>query len=283
MGTEKTSWISLMIVPEDGAGMRSWRISTQRFRLLKIGIWVVGICLLLGFVSFLAAVFLTFKVHEYSVTNTELIEAASKIEIIAARLADYEDKERTMRQILGGNLDLPSPLEVREVDGEHEVVEVDQPGVLPELREAIARGEERLRRIPTIWPVDVWQITKEFVSTGSMRTDHLGVDLLAYERSPVIATASGRVTFAGQTEDLGQKIEIDHENGWVTVYGHNRSLMVTYGDEVVKGQTIAIFGGEDESGSGPHLHYAIYYNKKPVDPLNCIDPTIKMDIAKKNN
>ena len=59
--------------------------------------------------------------------------------------------------------------------------------------------------------------------------------------------------------------------------------MVNYGDQVIKGQTIAIYGGESSSGSGPHLHFAMFYNKKPVNPLDYLSPTIKMNIAKKNN
>ena len=272
-----------MIVPEDGAGVRNWRISARRYRLLKTGIGVVGALLVLGFVSFLVAAYLFFQVGYYRQTNDELIEASSKIEIVSARLAEYEEKERNLRRILGGDLDLPAALVVRETQEGYEVVESTAGEGLYELEDAIAREENGYRRTPTIWPVDAWQITKEFVYTGNSRLDHLGIDMLAYERSPVVATADGRITFAGATSDLGLKVTIDHENGWVTEYGHNATLMVSYGDEVKKGQTIALFGGEDDGGSGPHLHYAMYYNKKPVNPLDYLEPTLKMNVAKKNN
>jgi len=283
MSADREKKISLMIVPEDGTGVKNWRITTGQYRFLKIGIGTALFCLIAGIVSFVLAIYLFIRVGEYRRTNEELIEASSKIQIIIARLADYEGKERHLRRILGSDLELPVSMTVREIDGDYQVAEVDTVGGLYELEQAIAREEERLRHIPTIWPVDAWQITKEFSYTGNPRIDHPAIDLLAYEKSPVVATANGRVTFADADRSLGLMIEIDHGNGWVTRYGHNATLMVNYGDEVLKGQTIAIFGGNDPSGSGPHLHYAMFYNKQPVNPLDYLEPTAKMNVMKKSN
>ena len=284
MAEKKKKWISLMIVPEDGAHVRSWRISARRYRLLKVGIGAVVFFLAAGFVSFVSASYLFYQIGHYRQMNQDLIEASSKLEVISARIADYEQKEANLRRVMGADIKLPAPMVVQESGGDYEVAEATDSGSgLYELKEAIAREEDRVRRIPTVWPVDAWQITKEFTITGNTRTDHLGLDLLAYEKSPVIATANGRVTFAGESPDLGFMIEIDHGNGWTTRYGHNATLLVSYGDEVIKGQTIAIYGGVDASGSGPHLHYAMYYNKKPVNPLDYLEPTTKMSILKKND
>ena len=273
-----------MIVPEDGAHVRNWRISAGRYRLLKTGIGAVIFLLIAGLASLVVATYLFSQVAHYRRMNQELVEASSKLEVISARIAEYEQKEADLRRVLGGDIKLPSPVAVQE-SGENSDVTVSSGGEsgLVELKDAIAREEDRLRRIPTIWPVDAWQITKEFSFSGNARVDHLGIDLLAYEKSPVIATANGRITFAGESPDLGLMVEIDHSNGWTTRYGHNATLLVSYGDEVIKGQTIAIYGGTDAAGSGPHLHYAMYYNKKPVNPMEYLEPTTKMSIQKKND
>ena len=283
MVVEKRKGISLMIIPEDGAHVRNWRISAKRYLLLKIGAALVGLFLIAGFISILAASYLLYQVQHYRQMNEDLIEASSKIEIISARLSDYEQKESNLRRVLGSDLKLPAPMTVQESGGNYVVTNTETGDGLNELQDAIAREENRIRHIPTIWPVDAWQITMEYSNTGNARLDHLGIDILAYEKSPVIATADGRVTFAGETPDLGQMIEIDHGNGWTTRYGHNATLLVSYGDEVVKGQTIAVYGGIDNSGSGPHLHYAMLYNKKPVNPLDYLEPTTKMNVLKKND
>ena len=95
--------------------------------------------------------------------------------------------------------------------------------------------------------MDAWQVTKEYKYAGNNPLDHLGVDLVTHEKSPVVAAANGRVTFAGSTPEFGLRVVIDHENGWRTEYGQ-ATLMVNYGDQVIKGQTIAIYGGESSSG-----------------------------------
>ena len=138
-----------------------------------------------------------------------------------------------------------------------------------------------MRRIPNIWPADAWQITKEFNDTGNPRTSHLGIDILSWENSPVVSTADGTVIYADLDPTLGQLIRIDHGNGWISEYGHNSQLFVKYGLEVKKGQTIAIFGGTDNYGSGPHLHYALLYNKNPVNPLDYLEPKSKLKIVNK--
>ncbi len=281
MAADKAKWISIMIVPEDGAGVRNWRISTSRYKKLKIGLGVLVFLLLAGLASSVALVFTIFQVNKYKSANEELIEATSKVEIIAGRLAEYERRERKFREILGEDLSLPAPMTVERYTRSRDAAREGGVVGFAELDEAVSREVSRLRRIPNIWPVDAWQITKEFSYTGNPRSDHLGIDILSWGKSLVVATADGKVTFANPTKDLGLKVMIDHENGWVTEYGHNQVLYVKYGDRVKKGQTIAVFGGADNSGSGPHLHYGMYYNRKPVDPLIYLKP--KFPVAKKND
>jgi len=276
MATSKAKWISIMIVPEDGAGIRNWRISIRRYSMLKASLWAVAFLLFAGLVSSLASVYMYLQVHQYKQANKDLLDATSKIEIIERRLANYEGKERKLRDILSGDLDIPEPVSVEKIARSSLVSDGVSGGGFNELEDAISREESKLRKIPTIWPVEPWQITKEFKYTGDQRLDHVGIDILAREKSPVIATADGKVIFADMSDKLGLRILIDHENRWETEYGHNSTLLVKYGDEVKKGQTIAIYGGNDKISSGPHLHYAMYYDKKPVNPLDTLKPNFEL-------
>lgn len=279
MDSDKIKWISLMIVPEGGASMRKWRISQKQYLLLKIGIWVLGVLLLLGILSSFALGVMYLQVRHYKKVNTELMEASYKIETISKRLADYEAKEKQLRRVLGGDLNLPDtpPAEISAL------VESGQPEKEPntgftELDTAIEKEETKARHIPSIWPVQPWQISKDFIYSGSVKKDHLGIDILTGAKSPVVAVADGKVIFADIDEKLGLRVSIDHNNGWVTEYGHNAILLVKYGDIVKKGQTIAIYGATDSYGSGPHLHFAMFYNKKPKNPVDFLP---KINIAKK--
>jgi murein DD-endopeptidase MepM/ murein hydrolase activator NlpD len=281
MAEKKKRWISLMIIPEDGTHVRNWRISSGKYLLLKAGVALIGVLLVIGVISILTSSYLVFQLHHYRQANDDLMKASSKLEIISARLSEYEQKEAKLRDVLGGDLKLPTPMAVQESGGSYEVVQSTDADGLYDLQEAIGREESRIRRIPTIWPVDGWQITEEYSNLGNARRDHLGIDIVAYEKSPVVATADGRISFAGESDDLGLMVEIDLGNGWITRYVHNATLLVAYGDEVIKGQTIAVYGGIDNSGSGPHLHYAMLYNKKSVNPLDYLEPTAKMNVLKK--
>lgn len=98
---------------------------------------------------------------------------------------------------------------------------------------------------------------------------HKGVDFAGKEDGPIIATASGVVSWADERYGYGQLIEIDHGDGYKTRYGHNKTLLVKVGDVVEKGQTIARMGSTGRS-TGPHVHYEILRNDKQINPIKYV-------------
>jgi len=94
--------------------------------------------------------------------------------------------------------------------------------------------------------------------------EHKAIDFAAAMNEPVFATASGKVVFAGDNGNLGLVIEVDH-GGFLTRYAHLARIAVKKGASVRKSETIGFVGSTGNS-SGPHLHYEIIYNGKPVDP-----------------
>jgi murein DD-endopeptidase MepM/ murein hydrolase activator NlpD len=100
-------------------------------------------------------------------------------------------------------------------------------------------------------------------------TLHKGVDFAGKENSPVIATASGVVTWAGKRFGYGQLVEINHGEGLKTRYGHNKDILVNIGDVVDKGQNIARMGSTGRS-TGPHVHYEILRNNKQINPIKFV-------------
>ncbi|WP_076415113.1 peptidoglycan DD-metalloendopeptidase family protein [Shewanella sp. UCD-KL12] len=97
------------------------------------------------------------------------------------------------------------------------------------------------------------------------RTIHKGIDFAGKEGSNVIATAAGVVTWSGKMFGYGELIEIDHGNGLRTRYGHNKTLSVTVGDVVAKGENIAKMGSTGRS-TGPHVHYEVLRGGQQIDP-----------------
>ena len=110
------------------------------------------------------------------------------------------------------------------------------------------------------------RITSRFGANESIRDHtHKGIDIAAVRGTPILATASGKVTFAGWSSGYGYLVKIDHGNGVETYYGHCSKLYVSAGDTVEAGEEIAAVGSTGNS-TGNHLHFEIRLNGNQVNP-----------------
>ncbi|UII81575.1 M23 family metallopeptidase [Flagellimonas sp. CMM7] len=100
---------------------------------------------------------------------------------------------------------------------------------------------------------------------------HYAVDVVAPKETPVKSIADGTVLFSEWTAETGYVIIIEHRDNLTSVYKHNGSLSKSQGDLVRAGEVIASIGNTGELTTGPHLHFEIWNNGKPVNPLNYID------------
>ncbi len=146
---------------------------------------------------------------------------------------------------------------------------------LSEILDAFEKEQERLSRIPSINPVyspDAW-LSSGYGYRGDPisgeRRFHDGVDIVAPRKTVIIAPAAGVVTFAGWRVGLGRMVEISHGYGYRTIYGHNEKLSVKRGDQVKRGDPIALLGSSGRS-TGPHLHYEIRLNGKARNPYKYV-------------
>ena len=129
------------------------------------------------------------------------------------------------------------------------------------------------RRLPMSAPLEYYRMSSSF----GMRRDpftkrwskHNGMDMAYAMNSPVLATASGKIVFAGYRGGLGWFIEIDHGLGVRTRYAHLRKVLVKTGDKVDFRYKIGLLGSSGRS-NGPHVHYEILVDGKPVDPKKFI-------------
>ena len=110
------------------------------------------------------------------------------------------------------------------------------------------------------------RITSRFGAVESIRDHtHKGIDIAATRGTPILATASGKVSFAGWSSGYGYLVKIDHGSGVETYYGHCSKLYVSAGDTVEAGEQIAAVGSTGNS-TGNHLHFEIRLNGKQVNP-----------------
>jgi murein DD-endopeptidase MepM/ murein hydrolase activator NlpD len=110
------------------------------------------------------------------------------------------------------------------------------------------------------------------ITQGFNITDkHFAIDIVAATGTPVKAVENGRVIFSEWTAETGYVIIIEHGTGFISVYKHNGTLLKQQGDFVKSGEAIATVGSTGELTTGPHLHFELWYNGYPVNPLNYID------------
>lgn len=99
---------------------------------------------------------------------------------------------------------------------------------------------------------------------------HFGVDIAAASKESVLATLDGTVMYAGYDPNQGNVIQLQHKNGFVSVYKHNELLLKEPGEQAVAGEAIALVGNTGKLSTGPHLHFELWYNGKPVNPEDFI-------------
>ena len=123
-------------------------------------------------------------------------------------------------------------------------------------------GRERMVRF--IWPT-------HGVITQPFWQFHPGIDIANVIGTPEIAADAGKVIWAGWG-DYGIYVEIDHGNGFVTIYAHMSQVLVSDGQLVRQGQLLGLMG-ETGRATGPHLHFEIRYNGVPQNPLDLLPPS----------
>ena len=225
-------------------------------------------------------------------------QSQREINALAARLGELQAEanrlnalgERLTRigQLQDGEFNFEKPVGV---GGEGPVRDISS----PELREGLhnldrqfaASGEQLsvlesllfnrqldMNSVPSREPIANSYITSGFggradpIQGGSQF--HKGIDFEADVGDPVLSVADGVVSFAGVRSGYGNVVEVDHGNGYTTLYGHNSRLLVRVGDVVRAGQTIAKAGSTGRS-TGPHVHFEVHVDGRPVNPKPFLD------------
>ena len=139
---------------------------------------------------------------------------------------------------------------------------------------------------PTVWPVE-GTLEGGF---GGRRNPfggpgyefHTGQDIEAPWGAPVVAGASGSVSFVGWQNGYGQLVIVDHGGGLTTRYGHLSHIDVELGQTVSRAQLLGKVGSTGRS-TGPHLHYEVRINDQPVNPLQYLLLDTKSATAQSSN
>ncbi len=203
----------------------------------------------------------------------ELYEETDSLKTeLLANEAQYE----RIKMVLSGNI---TSEEYRKIDSVAQVeTQEENPDLTPIAADSILRKEvEAADRFNVIagataktnfvfFPPVQGQVTQIYDES----IKHYAVDVVTPPKTPIKAAADGTVVFSGWTADTGYTILIEHSYGLITVYKHAASLSKEQNDQVLSGEVIGIVGNTGDLTTGPHLHFELWSDGYPLDPLNFI-------------
>lgn len=151
---------------------------------------------------------------------------------------------------------------------------------LHEAYDSASRQRTRYAALPSIMPTKGW-LTSAFARERvhpilHLARPHEGIDVTAKMGSEIESPAAGVVTQVSWVEGYGNMLTIDHGYGLVTRYAHLSKTLVVRGQRVKRGEKVALVGSTGIS-SGPHLHYEVWVNGRPVDPMKYVLPDAIVD------
>lgn len=154
-----------------------------------------------------------------------------------------------------------------------------------EIETALSENEKLYTAIPAIRPCE-GRISDDFGLRFhpilKIRRMHNGIDIINDIGTNVYAPGGGVVEFVGRRGGLGLTLEIDHGFGYKTIYGHLSKINVKQGQNVTRGDLVALTGNSGSLTVGPHLHYEVRHNGIPLNPRNFIYDDVELfEIVKK--
>ena len=134
----------------------------------------------------------------------------------------------------------------------------------------LSQGSNPPTTIPVNGPVTSLFGTRWSPFTSGVQQMHYGLDLSCPQGTPVAVTKAGVVSYVGYDSGYGNRVEVTHAGGWLTLYGHNSKLLVKVGQVVQQGDIIALSGNTGAS-TGPHVHYELHQDGLAIDPQRVLN------------
>ena len=248
-----------------------------RSRSVSIRIPVVAVaasvCLFLTGTAFVVAV--SVRAVEYRRMQERLSLVSAEFLEMKGTMLSLKQAEKDFRKLFSltsksAVLESSNPDDTGSLDTEELKKQIEAAMTsVSEIRRYIAEQKNILLSTPVGWPVSGTLSSPYGYRNHPVyeeRKFHTGVDISVPSGKEVKATANGVVSFAGWTENSGIVVVAEHGHGFSTAYAHNRKALVRIGQRVARGEVVAISGSTGVS-TGPHVHYEIWKNGRPTDPV----------------
>ncbi len=204
--------------------------------------------------------------------KSSTLELSHKLESLSRQLSAFESRTQKLAIVAGLAQAVPVGMGGPNIplDTSERTAELDSR--LTAIESQLARRSAIASSTPTVAPVrgllnsGFGERKDPFTGQGAF---HPGLDISTRRHEPVLATAEGKVVKSGWSGDYGKAVEIAHDTGYITIYGHLDVVLVAEGQRVRRGERIGLVGSTGRS-TGPHLHYEVRKDDRAVNPLEYI-------------
>jgi len=246
--------------------------------VLAVFLW----CAVLIYIVSIAIVAIKFYNEYYSMKNeyyhmkNELSYFTNELVELKSTISSLQKADAEFRKLLSlkSKKDILEAVDITDTDSidieflKKQIEETVE--LVTEIKKYLREQKDIYLSTPLGWPV------KGVITSGygnrvhpkyGKITFHSGIDISVPVGTEVRATADGIVVFSGWTAGSGYTVVIEHGHGFTTAYAHNKKNLVKVGQRVKRGDIIAL-SGDTGITSGPHLHYEVWKNGTPVNPLS---------------
>ncbi|MET7028776.1 M23 family metallopeptidase [Sediminicola luteus] len=253
------------------------------FKLSRLNVFVTGSLLIFALIAFTTVLIAFTPLREYipGYSSTKLKRQATELTYKTDSLVtvlNYTNKYLdNIRMVLNG--DIANNQVNRDSLFEQFKLDPSSIDLTPIREDSLLREQVAMEDKYSLFERDIKDVNLVlFPPVGGTITQeynpqkkHYAVDVVAVTNTPVKAVADGMVIFSEWTADTGYVIILEHKDGLLSVYKHNGSLNKHQGEMVRAGEVIASVGNTGELTTGPHLHFELWNNGGPVNPLDFID------------
>ncbi|KAA3611257.1 MAG: M23 family metallopeptidase [Calditrichaeota bacterium] len=252
----KIKTYSFLIIPDSKDNPKNFTLSAFAVRSLLISAVVVLVLIVLGAASYWSVANIALDYVRLKEENFELRTSLQSVEGMQSDLSKMRKMNDDIRNTLTGYVQI----EKVSAEDDTSLTDLDFDNLKPEKKRTI------FNFIPSIMPVNGF-ITRGYQVKDLVVDPHYGLDIAASKGTAIKATADGTVIFSGWTLKSGYILIIKHKYGYTSLYKHNQRNLVSILEKVTKGQVIALVGDTGEISSGAHVHFEVWNNDQPIDPM----------------
>ena len=245
-----------------------WSVNSTVIQVISLGI--IG---LFVFVFLIGFIFKLSFFNDSSIERDKLEIQNQKVHDLTNKLNAQENYISNIKLILSGeipvNTAMDSVVEIRDslfkIEFDSQFSDEEKQLALKVKEDMSTLESENIRAIKYFGSPIFGEISQKFNIKN-----HKGVDIVARKNEIIKSCLAGVIVYSGYTHKDGNLLIIQHDDGVVSVYKHNKRLIKKTGQRVKLGDPIAIIGNTGENTDGPHLHFELWIDQTPVDPQGYI-------------